>query len=148
MTTVKSNPTLPPSWSPTVAGCLSTSDFWQWDYGSKEDARTVLGGPSQTTNCLPTSWASDVIYSGSECPLYYTSACQGNDSFSAVTCCPSYVLFCCPGRRALRDPEVADSRLHGVVDSILLSARARSWQEITVPNSSACLRGRPQGPSP
>lgn len=93
MTTIPATPTLPASWQPTAAGCLSTGDFWKWDYGSDQDARVVLGGPSQTTNCLPTAWASDVVYSGSECPLYYTPACTRNESLNAVTCCPSYVLL-------------------------------------------------------
>ncbi|KAJ0115240.1 hypothetical protein J7T55_001650 [Diaporthe amygdali] len=95
MTTATVTPTLPASWEPTVAGCLSTSDFWQWDYGPAKDKRTVLGGPSQTTNCLPTAWASDIVYSGSECPPNYTSACQGTDTLSAVTCCPSLYRFTC-----------------------------------------------------
>lgn len=34
--TVPVTPTLSASWSPTIAGCLSTSDIRQWDYSSAE----------------------------------------------------------------------------------------------------------------
>ncbi|KAI3392962.1 hypothetical protein diail_4949 [Diaporthe ilicicola] len=95
MTTITATPTLPASWQPTVAGCLTSSDYWMWDYGSSDDMRLVVGGPSQVTNCLPTSWAADVVYSGSECPPRYTSACQGTNSASEVTCCPTLNKFTC-----------------------------------------------------
>lgn len=91
MATVTAPPTLPASWRPTESACVSSSDYWHWDYGSASDNWVVLGGPSQTTECLPTSWASEVVYSGVQCPQKYTSACQGTDSHSEVTCCPKYV---------------------------------------------------------
>lgn len=93
METITSPPTLPATWQPTASSCISSSDYWAWDYGSDSDRWVVLGGPSQTTDCLPTSWASDVVYSGEHCPQKYTSACQGTDSSSAITCCPKYVLL-------------------------------------------------------
>lgn len=84
-------PTLPADWTPTKDGCLRTSDFWIWDYEVAGDARTVLGGPSQISDCLPTSWAGTQVYEGSACPPSYTSACQGSGSNAPVTCCPTYV---------------------------------------------------------
>lgn len=104
-TTSSSTPTLPASWVPTAQGCLKTNDFWQWDYGSNDDMRTVLGGPSQTTNCLPSTWDATGTYDGSACPLQYTSACQGTDSNSAITCCPTAFDFeCLPATAIATDP--------------------------------------------
>ncbi|KIX96236.1 uncharacterized protein Z520_08014 [Fonsecaea multimorphosa CBS 102226] len=52
-------PTLPLDWTPTQAGCLSSTDIWIWDYHTNtDDMRTVLGGPSQTTACFPLPWVS------------------------------------------------------------------------------------------
>lgn len=93
METITAPPTLPANWQPTVSACLSSSDYWLWDYGSESDRWVVLGGPSQTTDCLPTPWASDAVFSGVQCPQKYTSACQGTDSHSEVTCCPKYSLL-------------------------------------------------------
>ncbi|KAI1205263.1 uncharacterized protein F4807DRAFT_444058 [Annulohypoxylon truncatum] len=87
--------TLVNSWTPTLSGCLRTSDYWIWDYEVDMDQRTVLGGPSQIQNCLPSSWGGTVTYSGTGCPPEYTSACQGTDSASAVTCCPRAYGFTC-----------------------------------------------------
>lgn len=94
-TTTSSTPTIPTDWSPTAPGCLQTSNIWQWSYDNIKDARTVFGGPSQTTLCFPPTWAATGTYIGSSCPVLYTSACQGADS--AVTCCPdSYNFECVP----------------------------------------------------
>jgi hypothetical protein len=83
-------PTLPPDWTPTQAGCLSPSDFWIWDYHTDSlDNRTVLGGPSQTSNCFPPTWVSTGEYIGTQCPPQYTAACQATDSLEPVTCCPT-----------------------------------------------------------
>lgn len=90
METITATPTLPTSWQPTDSACVSSSDYWLWDYGSDSDRWVVLGGPLQTTECLPTLWASNVVYSGVQCPQKYSSACQGTDSHSQVTCCPMY----------------------------------------------------------
>lgn len=83
--------TLPPSWTPTAPGCLRSTDFWVWMYNTdlaSSDARTVLGGPSQTTDCLAPTWTSDAAYAGTQCPPNYTPACSAD----AVTCCPTLVL--------------------------------------------------------
>ncbi|KAH9884594.1 hypothetical protein F4778DRAFT_556734 [Xylariomycetidae sp. FL2044] len=101
------SPTLPATWTPTKQGCLKTDDYWifRWDLGG-QDARTVQGGPSQTTDCFPSTWNPTGTYVGSGCPVQYTSACQGNDSASAVTCCPTAFNYACqteagtPGRHA------------------------------------------------
>lgn len=88
-------PTLPAGWTPTVSGCLRTDDFWIWNYGGVDDQRTVLGGPSQTTNCFPSTWNPASPYTGWTCPRDYTIACQGTDSISAITCCPTAYDFTC-----------------------------------------------------
>ncbi|KAI1131666.1 hypothetical protein F5Y10DRAFT_262043 [Nemania abortiva] len=98
MTTPSPSPTASPTlltdWGQTVAGCLRTDDYWIWQYNDeKRDARTVLGGPSQTTNCFQTSWDATVTFAGSGCPPQYTSACQNTDA--VVTCCPSAYAFSC-----------------------------------------------------
>jgi hypothetical protein len=88
--TMAATPTLPPDWTPTLAGCLEPSDFWIWDYHTDPgDNRTVLGGPSQTSDCFPPSWASTGVYSGTQCPTLYTAACQADDLPGEVTCCPT-----------------------------------------------------------
>lgn len=91
MGTITAPPTLTASWQPTGSGCLSSADYWIWDYG-QDDSQLVLGGPSQTTDCLPTSWGVDVVFNGEDCPHGYTSACRGADSRGEVTCCPRYVV--------------------------------------------------------
>ncbi|TRX90787.1 hypothetical protein FHL15_008366 [Xylaria flabelliformis] len=89
------SPTLPADWVPTSAGCLRTDDYWIWDFDAgNKDARTVIGGPSQTTNCFASTWNPTITYAGSGCPPQYTSACQ-NGNFNAVTCCPSAYDFTC-----------------------------------------------------
>ncbi|KAI1453135.1 hypothetical protein F4805DRAFT_444820 [Annulohypoxylon moriforme] len=88
-------PTLVNSWTPTQSGCLRTSDYWIWDYQVDMDQRTVLGGPSQIQNCLPSSWDGTATYAGTGCPAQYTSACRGTDSAAAVTCCPWAYAFTC-----------------------------------------------------
>ncbi|KAI1077299.1 hypothetical protein F5B20DRAFT_269484 [Whalleya microplaca] len=104
MTTPTPTPTLPADFTPTAQGCLRSNDFWIWDYElGNEDARTVLGGPSQISDCFPTTWDATVTYAGSACPPQYTSACQGTDSAAAVTCCPNAYNYSCqptwlPGR--------------------------------------------------
>lgn len=90
--------TLPDSWKPSQQGCLRTGDMWLWDYGSPKDNRTVLGGPSQTLSCFPSStWDAAETFVGSACPPQYTSAChgQGADAAQAVTCCPTAYSFTC-----------------------------------------------------
>ncbi|RWA10796.1 hypothetical protein EKO27_g4314 [Xylaria grammica] len=89
------SPTLEADWTPTSSGCLRTDDYWIWEYNATAfDARTVLGGPSQTTNCFASTWDPTVTYDGSACPAQYTSACQ-NSNGGAVTCCPSAYDFSC-----------------------------------------------------
>ncbi|KAI1099769.1 hypothetical protein F4804DRAFT_336911 [Jackrogersella minutella] len=90
-----STPTLPASWAPTQQGCLRTDDYWIWDNGVVLDQRTVLGGPSQISGCLPSTWGGTVTYAGSECPSQYTSACQGTTFAAVVTCCPTAYAFSC-----------------------------------------------------
>ncbi|KAI1819587.1 hypothetical protein F4861DRAFT_126308 [Xylaria intraflava] len=93
-------PTLPPNWTPeATASCLRNTDYWIWDYddggnGVGFDARTVIGGPSQTTQCLPESWDADVTYAGTACPSYYSPACPTKGG-GAVTCCPWIYSFSC-----------------------------------------------------
>ncbi|KAI9933582.1 hypothetical protein ASPWEDRAFT_43407 [Aspergillus wentii DTO 134E9] len=107
MATTAAEPTitLSPGWRPTEYGCLRQNDFWIWDYPDPGEKRTVLGGPSQATNCFPSStWMSTGAYAGTACPSYYTSACQGNDSTAAVTCCPTVYSFeCVSANTKLRD---------------------------------------------
>ncbi|TGJ81077.1 hypothetical protein E0Z10_g7679 [Xylaria hypoxylon] len=56
-------PTLPADWTPTSSGCLRTEDYWIWDFNATAfDARTVLGGPSQTTNCFASTWDPTITY--------------------------------------------------------------------------------------
>ncbi|KAI0105439.1 hypothetical protein GGR51DRAFT_188530 [Nemania sp. FL0031] len=98
MTTPSPSPTASPTlltdWGQTAAGCLRTDDYWIWQYNNEKfDARTVLGGPSQTTNCFQTSWDPTVTFVGSGCPPQYTSACQNTNA--VVTCCPSAYDFSC-----------------------------------------------------
>ncbi|KAI1353080.1 hypothetical protein F5Y01DRAFT_67516 [Xylaria sp. FL0043] len=86
---------LPTDWTPTSSGCLRTSDLWIWDFGNTvKDARTVFGGPSQTTDCFASTWNPTVTYAGSGCPSHYTPACQASDS-GVVTCCPTIYDFSC-----------------------------------------------------
>lgn len=94
--TSSTTPTLPGSWTPTQQSCLRTGDIWLWDYGSAKDNRTVLGGPSQASDCFPSAtWDATETFFGSECPSRYTSACQGLDSAQVVTCCPTAYSFSC-----------------------------------------------------
>ncbi|KAI0969434.1 hypothetical protein F4678DRAFT_481385 [Xylaria arbuscula] len=87
------SPTLQTDWTPTSSGCLRTSDLWIWDFdNTRSDARTVVGGPSQTTDCFASTWNPTVTYAGAGCPSHYTSACS---SSGAVTCCPTIYDFDC-----------------------------------------------------
>lgn len=87
---------LPESWTPTQQGCLQTSDYWLWQYGSPTDIRPVLGGPSQTSECFPYSTFDETqTYAGSTCPPQYSSACQATNDIKAVTCCPTLYNFTC-----------------------------------------------------
>jgi hypothetical protein len=56
--------------TPTLPGCLEPTNFWIWDYhNGPVDNRTVLGGPSQTSDCFPPSWAATGLYSGTRTDL-------------------------------------------------------------------------------
>lgn len=79
-------PTLPGDWEPTVSGCQRTADFWVWFYSAPLDERTVLGGPSQITDCLAPTWSPELTYAGSQCPPNYTPVCEAD---AVVTCCPT-----------------------------------------------------------
>lgn len=47
METITAPPILPASWQqPAESACVSSSDYWLWDYGSESDRWVVLGGPS------------------------------------------------------------------------------------------------------
>lgn len=97
-------PILRGDWVPNnQAICLRTDDVWQWDYGIPEDMRTVVGAPSQTTECLPGGWGSDVTYEGTKCPPRYTKACQATENSLrlAVVCCPTIHDFVCPAESNL-----------------------------------------------
>ncbi|KAI0512618.1 hypothetical protein F5B22DRAFT_298728 [Xylaria bambusicola] len=92
-TTSTPAPTLSTDWAPTASGCLRKSDLWVWQYSDiQKDARTVLGGPSQTTACFSSEWTATLTYAGSGCPAKYTPACTNGD---AVTCCPDLYSFTC-----------------------------------------------------
>ncbi|KAI1180132.1 hypothetical protein F4777DRAFT_362849 [Nemania sp. FL0916] len=87
-------PTLDLNWAPTVDGCLGSTDYWIWSYNlANQDARTVLGGPSQTTDCFST-WGPNITFAATGCPSHYTPACT-DTKFGAVTCCPSAYFFSC-----------------------------------------------------
>lgn len=93
MTTTLS-PTLPVNWVPTASGCLREDDLWVWQFSDIQlDARTVLGGPSQTTACFASEWTATETFAGSGCPVRYTPACTGDSG--AVTCCPELYDFKC-----------------------------------------------------
>ncbi|KAB8067417.1 hypothetical protein BDV29DRAFT_200290 [Aspergillus leporis] len=95
-TTKTRNPTLSPEWTPSAYGCRGKDDFWIWDFHDARDQRTVLGGPSQTTNCFPSTWNPSGMYDGTKCPRGFTSACQASGSPSSVTtCCPTVYSFSC-----------------------------------------------------
>lgn len=89
-------PTLDSDWTPiNPSACPSSTDYWQWDYGSGSSQDTVLGGPSQTTNgCLPTGWEGQKTYLAAQCPPSYSLACGGQYD-SAYTCCPTTYMFSC-----------------------------------------------------
>ncbi|KAJ2989454.1 hypothetical protein NUW58_g3457 [Xylaria curta] len=90
------SPTLSENWEPTSSRCLRTEDYWIWFYDpDKADARTVLGGPSQTTDCFSSSFNPTITHAGSACPPQYTAACPVTNSDAAVTCCPTAHSFVC-----------------------------------------------------
>lgn len=90
-------PVLSGDWVPSIqANCMRTDDFWVWDYGVPSDRRLVVGGPTQTTECLPTQWNSAITYTGSQCPPRYTEACRESTGAGAITCCPTAFDFSCP----------------------------------------------------
>ena len=95
MTTEAPPYSIPPDWSPSKAGCLRKEDYWLWFWPDHQhDNRTVLGGPSQTTDCFPPTWAASDVYVATNCPPSYTSAsCEGSDRRETVTCCPEYVCI-------------------------------------------------------
>ncbi|KAK6833517.1 hypothetical protein PG987_008211 [Apiospora arundinis] len=95
--TTTAAPSLLGNWTPGRPGCLQQKDWWIWSYdGPKRDARTVLGGPSQTENCFPTAGAPTGTYAGSQCPPNYSAACTDRlIQNGAVTCCPTAYAFSC-----------------------------------------------------
>ncbi|KAI2607208.1 uncharacterized protein GGS25DRAFT_494814 [Hypoxylon fragiforme] len=128
-------PTLPADWTPTKDGCLRTSDFWIWDYEVAGDARTVLGGPSQISDCLPTSWAGTQVYEGSACPPSYTSACQGSGSNAPVTCCPTQFAYTCLAVSLLGGPHAQDFRCqsrHASAGNIVVTRTAMTANTLAV----------------
>ena len=84
-------PTLPSDWRPSQTGCMKPGDFWIWDWGAGwNHSPTVLGGPAQTTECLPPGWDPYATFAASQCPPDYTSAsCGSSAANNAVTCCPT-----------------------------------------------------------
>ncbi|KAK8101505.1 hypothetical protein PG999_011879 [Apiospora kogelbergensis] len=95
--TTTAAPSLLGDWTPGRPGCLQQKDWWIWSYdGANRDARTVLGGPSQTTDCFPTAGAPTGTYAGTQCPPNYSAACTNKLSENgAVTCCPTAYAFSC-----------------------------------------------------
>lgn len=90
-------PTFPSDWQPSQSGCMKTDDLWIWDWGAGWDhTPTVLGGPSQTTECFPSGWSQYATFEATQCPPDYTSAsCSSSQANSAVTCCPTVYDFKC-----------------------------------------------------
>ncbi|KAI1312192.1 hypothetical protein F5Y03DRAFT_341691 [Xylaria venustula] len=108
------SPTLQTDWTPTSSGCLRTSDLWIWDFGNtRSDARTVVGGPSQTTDCFASEWNPTVTYAAAGCPSHYTSACS---SSGAVTCCPTIYDFDCQPETAGTDNHIQWFRCQSLND--------------------------------
>ncbi|KAE8152245.1 hypothetical protein BDV25DRAFT_138060 [Aspergillus avenaceus] len=96
MSTITPTATLDPKWTPSVYGCRQQGDFWIWDFRAQNDQRTVLGGPSQTTNCFPSTWNPTSAYAATECPAGFTSACQSSGAeVSTTICCPTVYSFSC-----------------------------------------------------
>lgn len=96
MSTITPNPTLDPEWTPSAYGCRGKGDFWIWDFHADNDRRTVLGGPSQTTNCFPSTWNPASAYGGTKCPAGFTSACRSSGPAVPTTiCCPTVYSFSC-----------------------------------------------------
>lgn len=90
--------TLAATWTPTGSGCLQTNDYWIWNWSTPHDFRTVAGGPSQTTDCLPPAWGPTATFAGAACPRAYTTACVGAGANPVVTCCPALYAFGCVDR--------------------------------------------------
>ncbi|KAE8349773.1 hypothetical protein BDV28DRAFT_160206 [Aspergillus coremiiformis] len=95
MSTITQKPTLNPAWTPSVYGCRAKGDFWIWDFHADDDRRTVLGGPSQTTNCFPSTWNPTAAYDGTRCPVGYSSACTSGRVITKTVCCPTIYEFSC-----------------------------------------------------
>lgn len=85
--------TLAATWTPTGSGCLQNNDYWIWNWSPPHDAKTVAGGPSQTTDCLPPGWGPTVTYAATACPRAYTTARVGAGANPVVTCCPALYSF-------------------------------------------------------
>lgn len=119
--TITTPPTLPTDWDPPPqSSCLQKGDIWQWDWDDALERPLVLGGPPQTTACLPPIWNATGVYRGRGCPPHYSVASAATTSggtpaatdSGVVTCCPTYVCPIPPGRLAPRGccaltPEIA-----------------------------------------
>ena len=82
-------PTIPPDWNPPQPECdLNEAGYYIWQWGLER--RVVLGGPAQTTECLPPGWGTDATFEATRCPSAYTpvpTACRWAPD--AVVCCPT-----------------------------------------------------------
>lgn len=137
--TTTATPSLPGDWVPSVqANCLKTSDTWLWDYGPADNRWTVVGGPYQTTQCLPTSWNSAMTYTGTRCPPRYSEPCPNHPDGDPVTCCPTMgasTTFTCA---ASSDLSLADGSIFRCVSQYATNGTAivtRTYMAASGPSS-------------
>lgn len=77
--------TIPPDWNPPQPECDPKYHVWGWGTGWR---RLVLGGPTQTTACLPPGWTTDATFEATQCPSGYTAVPTACDwAPDAVVCC-------------------------------------------------------------
>lgn len=96
----------------------------------------MLGGPFQTTECLPSSWGSDITYTGTQCPPRYTEACRVQASGGAVTCCPTVDSFSCMASSDLATaPDASLFRCESQYTDNGTDIVTRTYMAATVPSS-------------
>ncbi|KAK7955854.1 uncharacterized protein PG986_005076 [Apiospora aurea] len=127
--TTTAAPTLSSYWlRPSDPACLQSSDYWIWSWAPSSDARTVLGGPSQTSSCLPLGWDSTRTYAGTACPPQYTPGCPDTGD-GVVTCCPTAHPFTCQEKLSTLD--------HGEWFRCILQYRQSENKSITIADMNA-----------
>ncbi|KAK8052452.1 hypothetical protein PG993_003837 [Apiospora rasikravindrae] len=113
---------------PSDPACLRTTGYWIWSWAPSSDARTVLGGPSQTSSCLPLGWDSARTYAGTACPPQYTPGCPETGD-GVVTCCPTAHPFTC--RQNLKTSD------HGEWFRCIMQYRQPDSKSITIADMNA-----------